>query len=148
MAVKRLDPNLYEVYDEDEIKILKRNPHENVSRIFAVGANQDYFFVVCELCELNIHKYTLSPSHQLRKKISESQIVLESCRGMHHLHKMGIIHENLTPQNIMLADSNGKKVVKITDFCIKEIQEQPYGEEVWLAPEMISSKKSVSQNSF
>ena len=143
VAVKRLNPDFYEVYDETEITILKRNPHKNVIRVFAVAGNQDYFFVVYEMCALNIYKYVLSPSHQLRKKISEREVVTQASQGLNHLHEMKIIHEDLRPQNIMMAELNGKLVVKITDFCIKEIEARPYGEEVWLAPEMISSKKSV-----
>lgn len=93
VAVKRLSPDHYDVYEE-ELKPLKdgENPHENVSQIFAVESNHKYFFIVSELSEMNLQKYVvdIKECFQLRKEIGPKEVLLQACKGLDHLHKLNI----------------------------------------------------------
>lgn len=47
------------------------------------------------------------------------EIAIQALHGLDHLHQMGLIHRDISPENIMLSqDHNGKLLVKVIDFGI------------------------------
>src|SRR5713226_269492 len=47
------------------------------------------------------------------------EIAVQALRGLEHLHSMGLIHRDISPENIMLSqDHHGKLLVKVIDFGI------------------------------
>jgi len=47
------------------------------------------------------------------------EIAIQALHGLDHLHSMGLIHRDISPENIMLSqDHHGKLLVKVIDFGI------------------------------
>src|SRR5437764_1322760 len=47
------------------------------------------------------------------------EIAIQALNGLEHLHSMGLIHRDISPENIMLSqDHHGKLLVKVIDFGI------------------------------
>jgi serine/threonine-protein kinase len=47
------------------------------------------------------------------------EISIQALHGLEHLHSMGLIHRDISPENIMLSqDHHGKLLVKVIDFGI------------------------------
>src|SRR5712692_9433503 len=50
------------------------------------------------------------------------EIAVQALRGLEHLHSMGLIHRDISPENIMLSqDHHGKLLVKVIDFGIAKL---------------------------
>ena len=75
---------------------------------------------------------------------------------MKHLHNFGIVHRNLSPDNVIVQIAHNKKVVKIIDlkFAAKDNNEDFFpnaGTPGFMAPEIITknpSKTSYKQDVF
>lgn len=50
-------------------------------------------------------------------------ITKQMCAGLAAAHKLGIIHRDIKPDNIMLAEEDGASVVKLLDFGIARLSE-------------------------
>jgi serine/threonine-protein kinase len=47
------------------------------------------------------------------------EVAVQALHGLEHLHSMGLIHRDISPENIMLSqDHHGKLLVKVIDFGI------------------------------
>jgi serine/threonine-protein kinase len=58
------------------------------------------------------------------------EISIQALHGLEHLHSMGLIHRDISPENIMLSqDHHGKLLVKVIDFGIaKQLAEGEGGQ--------------------
>lgn len=58
------------------------------------------------------------------------EIAIQALHGLEHLHSMGLIHRDISPENIMLSqDHHGKLLVKVIDFGIaKQLAEGEGGQ--------------------
>ena len=104
----------------NEINIMKLCHHPNVVHLLEHYENAEYIFIVMEYIKggrlTDYMKY--KKFHFIEKRAAE--IIYEIILGVKYLHKYGIIHRNLNPDNIMLTDSNDKGHIKI-DFSFSKI---------------------------
>ena len=119
MAMKVLNPEI--TSDEttvlrfkNELRLARKITHKNVCRMFDFGEDQEMIFITMEYISGEDLKRTLMRVGQLspgKTVIIAKQI----CSGLTAAHRMGVIHRDLKPQNIML-DQEGN--VRIMDFGI------------------------------
>jgi serine/threonine-protein kinase len=81
--------------------------------------------------------------------------VLQACDGLADAHAAGVIHRDLKPGNLFLADlPSGKRVVKVLDFGISKLLPRPgeaplttttslMGSPLYMAPEQMRSSRDV-----
>lgn len=56
------------------------------------------------------------------------EIAIQALHGLEHLHSMGLIHRDISPENIMLSqDHHGKLMVKVIDFGIAKTMAEGEG---------------------
>jgi len=102
-----------------EAKILTKLQHPNLVQLFEFGTlGEDTFFMVLELIRgqsvfERIH-------HRGRLPVQESiKIVREAALGLHNAHQKGIVHRDISPDNLMLVKNEaGEEVTKVLDFGI------------------------------
>lgn len=132
-------PSIYAYYDISDLEslisrevetceLLKRNPHPHVSPYFGCTAVRGRVSGLC----FKKHQQTLSDmvnprglskaafleSDERRQFITDSfKQAFDGLRGaIHHLHCLGIIHNDITPANIMV-DEDGTFVLIDFDSC-------------------------------
>lgn len=102
-----------------EAKILIKLRHPNLVQLFEFGTLQeDTFFMVLELIrgESVLNRIRM----QGRIAVPEAiKIIREGALGLHSAHQKGIVHRDISPDNLMLVkDEFGAEVTKVLDFGI------------------------------
>jgi serine/threonine-protein kinase len=123
-AVKVLSPNFaddphFRGRFESEIKALLKLDHDNIVSLLSYGQEDGQLFFAMELVE----GQSLFQMQRARHKFDWRQVlaVARDCaEGLRHAHDRGVIHRDLKPGNLMMANSNDGSAprVKLTDFGI------------------------------
>ncbi|UKZ61447.1 uncharacterized protein TrAtP1_002712 [Trichoderma atroviride] len=115
------------VLREAEIcELLRKNPHPNIAEYIGCQVADGKIMSICFakydqtlMQAVNPHHYSKRMFRANRQGLESYLHVLEGVeRGLRHLHKLGIIHNDINPSNIMLKGN----VPVIIDFgsCQKE----------------------------
>ncbi len=102
---------------QSEREMLALMNHPNIAQVLDVGTSPEgrlYFAMeyvpgvpVNEFCD----RRGLDIAHRL-------EMFLQICDGVQHAHQKGVIHRDLKPSNLMVADYQGRMLVKVIDFGI------------------------------
>jgi serine/threonine protein kinase/lipopolysaccharide biosynthesis regulator YciM len=126
VAIKLLKPRIAEddrVVERfrNELKIARKITHKNVCRMFHLGIEKGTYYITMEYVEGNNLKSMVQRAEKLT--VGETiSLAKQICEGMIEAHRLGVIHRDLKPQNIMV-DKN--RNTKIMDFGIARSVEAP-----------------------
>ncbi len=146
-AVKIMKPETAEtrekfrkIWAADEGQIALTLKHPNVVETYHYGEDDRRYFVVMEfidgrnVAELICYRPARVQQHRFT-------IVVQSGRGLHHLHSRGLVHRDFCPKNIMLNSENRAKLI---DFGLTipavdrpESKMDLAGTASYMAPELI-----------
>ena len=93
--------------------------HKNLAMLYDFAQLEDgSYYMVWEFIDgTNIQKWTFQNGPMPPRLAVE--IAIQALDGLEHLHSMGLIHRDISPENIMLSqDHHGKLLVKVIDFGI------------------------------
>jgi len=119
MALKLLNPDI--AGDErtierfrNELKLARAISHRNVCRMFDLGREEGTYYITMEYISGEdlkslIHRIGALP---VGKTVS---IAKQVCEGLSEAHRLGVVHRDLKPQNVMI-DREGN--ARIMDFGI------------------------------
>ncbi|MCX6577510.1 MAG: protein kinase, partial [Candidatus Aminicenantes bacterium] len=119
IALKLLKPEISS--DEEtiarfrnELKVARTVTHKNVCRMYDFGKAEGTYFITMEYVPGEDLKSTIARVGQLSvgKTIA---VIKQVCDGLAEAHRLGVVHRDLKPQNIML-DREGN--ARIMDFGI------------------------------
>lgn len=129
-----------------EGRILAQLEHPNIVRIYDLGEEHDQLFLILHF----IDGETLEKRLRTKGKLSEEetvQIFLKVLAGLSHVHRNGLVHRDLKPQNIMLSSEQS---VFLMDFSVAQLTALPFrltmsgtilGTPYFMAPEQIEGKR-------
>lgn len=102
-----------------EAQILGDLHHPNLVQLFEFGSlEENTFFMVLELIEGESVKTRIQRVGKLSLKRA-IQITREAASGLQMAHNKGIVHRDISPDNLMLVtDENGEEITKVIDFGI------------------------------
>jgi serine/threonine protein kinase/tetratricopeptide (TPR) repeat protein len=119
VALKLLRPEI--TLDKDtverfsnELKLARRISHRNVCRMFDLGRAEGTTFITMEFVPGEDLKSFIHRSKHLSTGTAIS-IAKQVCEGLEEAHRLGVVHRDLKPGNIMI-DKDGD--AKIMDFGI------------------------------
>jgi serine/threonine protein kinase/tetratricopeptide (TPR) repeat protein len=98
----------------NELKLARKIRHKNVCQMFDLGEDQGTRYITMEY----VHGEDLKQLIRKVGRLSPSQAVAiarQMCEGLEEAHKLGVVHRDLKPQNIMV-DADGD--IRIMDFGI------------------------------
>jgi len=93
--------------------------HKNLAMLYDFAQLEDgSYYMVWEFIDgTNIQKWI--GDHGAMPARLTVEIAAQALSGLDHLHSMGLIHRDISPENIMLSqDHHGKLLVKVIDFGI------------------------------
>ena len=77
--------------------------HPYIASIFDVGVTENYICLISELHTFNLRKFILSPEHHSEEPEILQHVVCCLSRGMEHLHKHKVIHNDFKPDNVLVT---------------------------------------------
>jgi serine/threonine protein kinase/tetratricopeptide (TPR) repeat protein len=98
----------------NELKLARKIRHKNICQMFDLGEDQGTRYITMEY----IHGEDLKQLIRKVGRLSPGQaigIARQVCDGLEEAHKLGVVHRDLKPQNIMI-DEDGN--ARIMDFGI------------------------------
>jgi serine/threonine-protein kinase len=93
--------------------------HRNLAMLYDFAQLEDgSYYMVWEFIDgTNIQKW-IAQNGPIPPRLTV-EIAIQALHGLEHLHSMGLIHRDISPENIMLSqDYQGKLLVKVIDFGI------------------------------
>jgi len=103
-----------------EAEIIGKFDHRNIVRVIDAGelADEGYVFLAMEL----LHGSTLADELESGEPLAADhvlRVLIDVCSGLEVAHAMGVVHRDMKPENIVLAEMPGEGIVpKIDDFGI------------------------------
>jgi serine/threonine protein kinase len=88
--------------------------HENIVRVYDQGEFGGLLYIAMQYVEGED-----ASEHLPMSPARAAWVVREAGKGLDYLHRQGIIHRDVKPQNIILSSgADGREIVKLTDFGI------------------------------
>ncbi len=105
---------------EVERQMLARMQHAAIAQIFDAGSTEDGtpFFAMEYIDGVPVTEFARREDLSLRQRLA---LFLQVCDGVQHAHQKGVIHRDLKPVNILVAQIDGQPRAKIIDFGIAMI---------------------------
>jgi serine/threonine protein kinase len=162
LVVKRILPHLAENEEFitmflDEARIAARLNHPNVVQIFDLGAQDDSYFIAMEYIHGEDVRRVWKRAEAAKRDLPVPlvcRIIIDACAGLDYAHRkadqngkpLGIVHRDISPQNILVTFEGG---VKVVDFGIAKAADQATvtrsgvlkGKYSYMSPEQAAGKK-------
>lgn len=104
--------------------------HKNLAMLYDFSTLEDgSYYMVWEFIDgTNIQRW-IAQNGPVPPRLAV-EMAIQALHGLDHLHSMGLIHRDISPENIMLSqDHHGKLAVKVIDFGIaKQLAEGDGGQ--------------------
>lgn len=141
------DPKPLE-YFRNEVRLARQVSHPNVCRVYDIGEIDGQHFLSMEYVDGEdlatlIRRIGRLPADK------GVDIARQLCAGLAAAHDKGVLHRDLKPANVML---DGRGRVRITDFGIARLKDQPGGAGVragtpaYMAPEQLAGREVTEQS--
>ena len=109
-----------------EIEVMKKMECDNCVKIIESIETKESFYVVSELCCLNLAEYLKKRKRAFQvEEIKE--LLIDLNKGLKVMYENKIIHGNIKPSNILFSfnkNNVNKLCLKLSDFGLSEINEE------------------------
>lgn len=142
---------------EREVQAASSINSENIVRVFDAGNEDGSPFMVMELVQGRDMHHWCKNLRQMRPE-AVIRIAGQVCSGLAKAHAAGVIHRDIKPGNIFLAESDEHVTAKLLDFGIaklkmEQVQGDPgltktgnmLGSPHYMSPEQAQGLKSIDQ---
>jgi serine/threonine protein kinase len=108
---------------EAERQALAMMDHPNIAKVFEAGTTESGrpYFVMELVKGIPITKYCDEKRLSLKERL---ELLLPVCQAIQHAHQKGIIHRDIKPNNVLVAQYDGKPVPKVIDFGVAKATAQ------------------------
>ena len=139
--VRRSEPKdqrfLDQALAEAEIAAKVRHPH--VRDIKRVIKSRQRILQVTEVFLLMEYVDGISVEQHPPKSLSEAlSIFVQTAEGLGHMHSCGYVHADMKPNNIVVTESGGVKIIDLGQACATgTVKERIQGTPDYIAPEQV-----------
>jgi serine/threonine protein kinase len=106
---------------KNELKFARKIAHRNVCKMYDLNEEEETPYITMEYVKGEDLKSFIRKKERLKEK-EVIAIAKEVCEGLVEAHRLGVVHRDLKPQNIMIDDKSNAKVM---DFGIARSIEAP-----------------------
>ena len=106
-----------------EVEILKSLDHPNILKVYEYFEDQEKYYIVMEYCKNGDVFGMLEKTGPFQEKVA-ARVMKQLLSALNYLHKQKIIHRDVKPENLLLADSenNDDVNIKLIDFNIATVK--------------------------
>ena len=101
----------------NEINLLTELDHPNIMKIYEYIESEKFFYIVCEALTGG-ELFNLIKKCRTLPEETTAKYIKDALSGIFYIHSMGIVHNDLKPENLLLENSSPSAEVKIIDFGI------------------------------
>lgn len=135
-----------------EPQLLAMMDHPGIARVFDAGETADGlpYFTMEYVPGVALADYCRERQAGVHERV---MLLIETCKAVQHAHQKGVIHLDLKPSNILVADVDGKPQPKIIDFGIARATAELAAEDGFVAspgymsPELAQAGRDVDTRS-
>lgn len=108
---------------QGERQLLARMQHRNIAQIYDAGTTDD-----------GLHYFAMEfvDGHKITRWCDEKRLSIaervdlfgDVCLAVQHAHQRGVVHRDLTPNNVLVKDEGGTAVAKVIDFGVAKLLEE------------------------
>jgi predicted Ser/Thr protein kinase len=131
-----------------EARVARQVSHPNVCRVYDVGEWQNRQFISMEYIDgESLASLIARIGHLPLQKAVD--VARQLCAGLEATHRLGILHCDLKPSNVML---DGRGQVRITDFGVAVVARQLRGHAAfagtpaYMAPEQLDGREATARS--
>ena len=163
-ALKVLDPEHRKHEDRrmrflDEARIqAQRLDHPNIVKVVEIVSTAQVAGLILEYVDGGDLDDLISSRSELPTYAEFLELALPLLDALGHAHRNGIIHRDLKPANILIAEIDGVRVPKVTDFGVAKVLNDSAKKQVtatraqigtlgYMSPEQIKSPRDVTHES-
>lgn len=118
--------------------------HPNTVTVFDYGESEGLYFIVMELLEGPTLRAVLKRDGAF-DAARTLHIARQMCRSLREAHRLGIVHRDMKPGNVVLLDTGDEQdYVKVLDFGLVKDIEAPDDEDLTQAGVFMGSPKYMS----
>jgi serine/threonine protein kinase len=98
--------------------------HPNIARALDAGTTDSGrpYFVMELVRGVPITDYCDQKNLAVHERL---ELFVNVCRAVQHAHQKGVIHRDIKPSNVLVAEHDGRPVVKVIDFGVAKALYQP-----------------------
>jgi serine/threonine protein kinase len=110
-----------------EARLAAKARHENIAQVFDFSVEGDVALIVMEFID-GVTLQDVLARHGTPSLSLTLEIAQQSLRALAYVHKMNVIHRDISPDNLMLtADSDGDPKIKLIDLGLAKPTEADGG---------------------
>ncbi|OQS01691.1 protein kinase [Achlya hypogyna] len=135
-----------------EISIMQQMNHPNIVRLYSITKSKSSVHLFMEYCEGgDLSQYMKKQPNGIVSEPLVRHFIRELADGLHALWRQNLIHRDLKPQNLLLADNSPVPRLKIADFgfarhlATASLAETLCGSPLYMAPEIMRFHKYDSK---
>jgi eukaryotic-like serine/threonine-protein kinase len=137
-----------------EAQIIGQFEHPNIVNVLDAGEVEDqgYLFLAMELLRGKPFSAIVGPGRTLAEH-DVLPILIGVCKGLEAAHQAGVVHRDVKPENVFLAETTAGTIAKLVDFGISlakssggariTIDGQILGTPAYMSPEQARGKGEV-----
>lgn len=134
-------------FSETEYEMLSRVSHQNIIKLFEKWEDNKHYFLILEYCpdrtlfHLLNHSKVFNGANSCLTPVQVSHYMYQSVIALFYLYKIGIMHRDVKPENILLTEN--RTAIRLCDLGLSTYSKESSelcGTIEYIAPEIVSQK--------
>lgn len=128
---------------QQEALVTARVTHPNVIKLYSVGYDQGHFFIAMELVNGGSLEQRIKRDGQVKEK-DALRIGRQVAEGLRAAFRMGLLHRDVKPANILFTEDGTAKVVDFGLALFADRKDETG--EIWATPYYVSPEKVIDNH--
>lgn len=107
-----------------EVELTRALRHPNVAALYDAGFASGVFYFTTEYCAAGSLDRLVARGGGRLEVTEAVRLACQALEGLAYAHAQSVVHRDLTPQNILLGETDGSTVAKIGDFGLAKAFDQ------------------------